>query len=244
MSGFLLANVLDAARSLGPKPSDATPEAVRDWFLSEYLAKRGGGFNYDPASFAAYELFRGAASKELAVRYCKTNGNPKGREQNASAIAAVADYALANISRCHRIGFLAVEVGRAHGKSVYVGIKAPFMRVIARDARVIVPGFRMSHRPNEAEIDVVCGITRAHLARDDYAASDIEYLHAGPGPDGKRLFRPILGRERTLPSADEVDGLLDVYVRGIALLMVAGLESSPPNFKGYQVRNLDEPLFR
>ncbi|WP_224704107.1 hypothetical protein [Devosia aquimaris] len=243
MSSFLLTNVLDTARALGPDPFSATPKSVHDWFLEQYLNKRGGRFNYDPAFLAAYDLFRGAVGKDEAIRYCLSNGNPKGREQNASAVKSIADYALANVSVCHKIGFLAVEVGRASGKSVFVGIKAPFIRIDGRSANLVMPGFRMSHEPSEREIDVACAITSAHLARDDYEEADIEYLYAGPGGTGKRSFRSILGRDRRLPSIDEVDRLLQVYVEGIDMLIRSGESARSPNFRGYQKRSFDQPGF-
>jgi hypothetical protein len=243
MSSFLLTNFIDASRSLGPDPFKATPESVSDWFEQFYLTQRGGGFNYDPASFAAYDLFRGATSKEAATQFCATKGNPKGRDQNASAARAIADYALANVSTCYRIGFMAVEVGRTRGVQVFVGIKAPFVRVRGRDARLVVPGFRMSHRPTEVEIDVACGIAKAHLARDDYADADVEYLYAGPGYDGKRSFRAIVGRDRKIPSLDEIDQLLQVYVQGITMLIDRGIAPSAPSFRGYKRRSFEEPTF-
>mgnify|MGYP001102035220 CR=1 FL=1 len=243
MSSFLLINVLDTARSLGPDPFNATPKTVYDWLLEQYLSKRGGSFNYDPASLATYDLFRGAVGKEQAIEYCRTNGNPKGRDQNASAVKAVADFALANVSRCHKVGFLAVEVGRASGKSVYVGIKSPFIRIREGSANLVMPGFRMSYEPSEREIDVACAIVRAHLARDDYEQADIEYLYAGSNGAGGRAFRSILGKDRDLPDIDQVDSLLQVYVEGIDMLIRSGQKVSAPNFRGYQKRSFDQPGF-
>lgn len=243
LSSFLLTNVLDTARSLGSDPFNATPKSVHDWFLEEYLNRRGGGFNYDPAALATFDLFRGSVGKDQAIRYCLNNGNPKGRDQNASAVKAIADFALANVSRCHKIGFLAVEVGRASGKPVFVGIKAPFIRIRGSSANLVMPGFRMSYEPSEREIDVACAIVRAHLARDDYQEADIEYLYAGPDGSGKRAFRSILGKDRNLPSIDQVDQLLQVYVEGIDMLLRDGEKATAPNFRGYQKRNFDEPSF-
>lgn len=243
LSSFLLTNVLDTARSLGPDPFNATPRSVHDWFLEHYLNRRGGSFNYDPASLAAFDLFRGAVGKDQAISWCLNSGNPKGRDQNASAVRAIADFALANVSRCHKIGFLAVEVGRASGKSVFVGIKAPFIRIRERSANLVMPGFRMSYEPSEREIDVACAITRAHLARDDYEEADIEYLYAGPDGSGMRGFRSILGKDRYLPNIDQVDQLLQVYVEGIDMLIRGGEAVTAPNFRGYQKRSFDQPSF-
>lgn len=241
MSGIRLLNVFDVSRSLGRDPFNATPESVARWVVDQYLSKRCGGFNYDPSFEATYDLFRGAATRIGAVGYCQTHGNPKGCRQNAAAVAIVADYALANISDCYRIAFTAVEAGRVRGKTIYIGIKAPMVRVRNREAFVVVPGFRMSHRPMEIEIDVACSIALAHLARDDFSGADFEYLYAGPGTSGKRDFRAIQGRDRQIFDREAVDLLLDIYVKGIALAVDAGAELRPPRLSGYRVIDSDQP---
>jgi hypothetical protein len=241
MPGIRLINVFDVSRSLGKTPFEATPETVAKWLLTEYLPKRGGQFNYDPATRWTFELFRGSITAEQAIHYCATSGNPFGRRHNAAAIGMVAQYALSNISNCYRIAFTAVEAGRVQGQTVYIGIKAPMVRVRGRDAFVVVPGFRMSHRPVEIEIDVACSIVLAHLARDDYSAADFEYLYAGPDKSGTREFRAILGRDRQTFDRDTVDALLDVYVKGIVLAVGLGADLRPPKLAGYRVVDRDQP---
>jgi hypothetical protein len=241
MPGISLLNIFDVSRSLGPYPFRATPESVANWILTEYLPTRGAGFNYDPAMRATFDLFRGATSHSEAISYCEREGNPKGRQQNAAAVEAVADYALKNISDCYWRPFAAVEVGRVKGTTVYVAIKAPMVRVRTCQAFVVVPGFRMSHRPVETEIDVACSIARAHLARDDFSQADFEYLYAGPGASREREFRAMLGRDRQIFDRDAVDALLDVYVKGIALAVGAGADPGSARLGGYRVINPDQP---
>jgi hypothetical protein len=241
MSGIRLLNIFDVGRSLGRDPLRARPERVAEWIITEYLAKQGGLFNYDPSIRATIDLFRGATSRSEAIKYCETRGNPKGRRQNAAAIGVVAEYALANISDCYRRAFAAVEAGRVKGQTVYVGIKAPLVRVKNRKAFVVVPGFRMLYRPLEAEIDVACSIALAHLARDDYSDADFEYLYAGPSTSGGREFRAILGRDRQIFDRDTVDALLDIYVKGIALAVSAGADLRSPKLAGYRVIGPDQP---
>jgi hypothetical protein len=101
----------------------------------------------------------------------------------------------------------------------------------------------MSHRPVEAQIDFARSVALANFARDDFADADFEYLYAGPGWSGKREFRAIRGRDRKIFSPDEVDALLDVYVRGVALAIEAGVEVKQPNLSGYQVIDPREPMF-
>jgi len=235
VSGVLLLNVFDVARSLGAKPLEATATSVANWLLTEYVPKRGGSFNYNPAINATFDLFRGASSAEQAALYCLSNGNPKGRAQNADAVRCIAKYAVSNISRCYRIGFTAVAVGRAAGQTIYIGIKAPMVRVLNDDVFVVMPGFRMGYRPEEAEIDVACSIGLANFARDDFRTADFEYLYAGPGQEGGRSFRSIKGRERNVYSRDAVDALLSTYVEGIALVLSAGMADSRPSLRGYSV---------
>lgn len=235
MSGLLLLNVLDVARALGLNPLKATPEQVRDWLIENYSRKRGGGFNYDPAAKCLFGLFNGSLSEESAKIHCLTTGNPKGRSQNFSAISQVAPYAVDNPSTCYRIGFAAVAVGRVGAHTAYVAIKAPLVRVVHSEIMVVMPGFRMSYRPAEPEIDVACSIVLANFARDDFADADFEYLYAGPGADDRRQFRAIRGRDRHVYDRDEVDTLLDVYVKGIALAAEAGMGLEKPNLKGYRI---------
>jgi hypothetical protein len=235
MSGVHLINVLDVARSLSTNPTKATPEMVAHWLMTEYLKKRRGGFNYNPAMDMTFELFRGNIKADEAELFCLTNGNPKGRRQNVEAIKHISSYALSNISTCYKIGFRAVAVGLIKGEQVYVGIKAPMVRVLHDEAFVVMPGFRMSQRPVEAEIDVACSIALATFAREGYDEADFEYLYAGPGLSGHREFRSIKGRERRIFNSEEVDALLDTYVKGVALALDAGIESRPANLRGYSI---------
>lgn len=243
MSSILLVNVLDVARSLGINPLRVTPEVVAAWLIERYLKARRGGFNYDPAIGATFDLFRGAHTLDSSVLHCLTHGNPKGRRQNADAIKTVAPYALANISTCYRIGHSAVVVGRIAGESVYVGIKAPMVRVVHDEAYVVMPGYRMTYRPDEPEIDVACSIALATFARDDFSSADFEYLYSGPDIAGRRSFRAIKGRDRRVYDRDAVDGLLDVYVKGVALVIKAGIPATKPDLRGYRIIDPREPRF-
>jgi hypothetical protein len=181
------------------------------------------------------DLFRGSIEEQAAIRYCETVGNPKGRRQNAEAIRTVAQYALSNISTCYRIGFSAVAVGRTRGRTVYVAIKAPLVRVAGGQAFVVMPGFRRSYRPADSQIDVACSLALGTFARDDFAGADFEYLYAGPNSLGAREFRAYLGRDRRVFDRSEVDVLLDKYVRAITLILEMGVQVKQPNLSGYRV---------
>ncbi len=241
MSGLLLMSVFDVARALGAQPLRVTREEVADWLRPEYLKKRGGGFNYDPAINATFDLFRGVVSRDEAILHCLTKGNPKGRQQNTDAIKCIADYALANVSECDRIGFTAVVVGRVNGANVYAGIKAPMLRRRDGQALIVMPGYRMSHRPVETEIDVVCSIVLATFGRDDRAGADVEYLCAGPGIDGQRQFRAIRGRDRTIYDPDTLDHFMQTFVEGVAIAIDAGVAPKKPDLRGYRIIDPNQP---
>lgn len=235
MTSILLLNVLDFARCFGANALAAEPNEIADWLLREYMRKGGGGFNYNPAIRTLSDLFRGSIGEQAAVRFCETFGNPRGRRQNAEAIKTVAQYALSNVSTCYRIGFSAVAVGRTKGRTVYVAIKAPLVRVASGQAFVVMPGFRRSYRPADSQIDVACSLALATFARDDFAGADFEYLYAGPSSSGGREFRAYLGRDRRVFDRNEVDALLDKYVRAITLILEMGVQVTQPNLSGYRI---------
>ena len=241
MSSFLLLNVLDVGRAFGHTPLRTTPDEVCDWLLTEYALKRGGGFNYDPAIKTLFELFQGRLALEQAKAICATSGNPKGRAHNVEAIGCVGSYAEANRSTCYPIGYTAVAVGRALGKTVYIGIKAPMVRVADGSAFVVLPGFRKGHKPVGPQVDLACSIALAALARDDFSEADFEYLDAGNSCDGKRTLRVHVGREHHVYGADDVDAILDVYVRGVALALETGASVMEANLRGYRVIDPNQP---
>jgi hypothetical protein len=242
MAGLFLVNCLDVARSLGDSIRAATPEQVCEFLTSEYLKERQGGFNHDPAISATYDMFSGLKDVLEAEAFCLQNGNPKGREQNAEIVRTVGSYACSRISRCHKHGFLAVTVGRYKGQSIHVGLKAPFTRVRDGKAFVVVPGFRKSFVPSEQQIDVPCSLASVQLARDDFRGADVEYLYAGPSPAGEgRMFRVIHGESRNLLDADELDEVLETYVRGVVMTLERGRGLSKPDLAGYRVVDPDEP---
>ncbi|MFL5611899.1 MAG: hypothetical protein ACJ8EP_05745 [Sphingomicrobium sp.] len=227
-------NFLDVARSLGPDPLSATPERVRAFVKAEF-SRRGGAFNYNTSIHALYDLFRGASTLDNAETYCTSHGAPAGFKPNLEAIRLAGAYAIANPSRCYKTPFSAVPVGRlSRDRTAYMAIKTPLVRVTGEDALVVVPGFRMGHRPVETEIDVAASFAVAHFARDDFSEADFEYLYAGPG-DGGRVLEVYHGRNRQVFELDTVDALLDVYVRGLDLAIQDGVHAPAPNFRGYKV---------
>ena len=217
---------------------------MRDFLIDDYLKKRGGGFNHDPAISATQSMFAGLMTVDGAVNFCRTTGNPAGRQQNAEIVEVVGPHACGSESRCYRHGFLAVAVGRYKGRTIHVGLKAPFTRVQGTDAYVVVPGFRKSFIPTDAQITLPCSLAAAQLARDDFKGADVEYLYAGPSPaGGERMFRLIRGRDLDLHSADELDDIFAIYVEGVIAALDAGHGLGDADLAGYRVVDPDEPTF-
>jgi hypothetical protein len=106
----------------------------------------------------------------------------------------------------------------------------------------------MSHRPREIEIDLACSVARETFAQGDLSVADSEYLYAGPGPDiavrgerPRRMFQAIHGRDRHQFSLEQINRLLDVFVRGVALASQAGLDAREPRLTGYRIIDPNQP---
>lgn len=237
MPGLYLVNVLDVARVFGPDPSNVTVDQVHSRLTELYLRSRGGGFNHDPSIRATHDLFSGAAAPAEAEHFCLTNGNPKGRRQNAEIIRVVSAHASMNVSRCHRIGYVAVRIGRYQQQSIHIGIKAPFIRVRRPgEAYLVIPGFRKDSRPVGWQVEFVCSVAARQLARDDYEGADVEYLYAGPALQGTgREFRVLYGSNMSLFSTDRIDEFLQIYLDAVVRHLEQGSGNQPARFAGYRI---------
>ena len=243
MASPLLMNFLDVARALGSSPLTRSAEQVAD-FIRRELGPGGGSFNYNSSINLLGDVFRGAVSAVDAEEICRVRGAPAGRKQNGDAMRIVGEYAESHRSRCYRVPFTAVPVGRLSGnRTAYMAIKAPLVRVEGEDVFVVVPGFRMNHCPQAAEIDVAASFALAHFGRGDFSIADYEYVYAGRAPGGGgRMLRVYHGRDRTIYDLDTVDALLDVYVRGLQLAIDSGMNANTPNFRGYRVFDPNQPV--
>ncbi len=241
MPTLLLMNFLDVARCLGDDPLHTTPEAVASFMRQEF--RPGGGlFNYNTSIQSLPPLFLGKQTVDQAIDYCRSHGAPAGYKANADAIRLAGAYALSEPSNCYKIPFSAVPVGRLSGnQTAYMAIKAPLVRVRNGAAFVVVPGFRLGHRPQGIEIDVAASLALATFARDDFAEADYEYLDCSRGASGSRELRVYKGADRKIFNLDEVDHLLDIYVRGLSLAISSGMEARAPNFRGYRIIDPEQP---
>ena len=241
MSSLLLMNFLDVARCLGESPLDARPEQIAA-FMKREFRPGGGGFNYNSSIVSLPALFRGDLTVKKALEYCSSHGAPAGWKPNCEAIELAGSYAAAQRSNCYRIPFSAVPIGRLPGDiTAYMGIKAPLVRVQNGEVLVVVPGFRLGHRPVGIEIDVAASLALATFGRDDFSEADYEYLDCSRGSSGERELSIHRGRDRRIFSLDEVDYLLTLYVRGLALAIGSGMDAKRPNFRGYHIIDPDQP---
>lgn len=234
-------NFLDVARCLGGDPLNARPEDIAA-FMKREFRPGGGGFNYDTSIKSLPDLFRGAATVEQAVEYCASHGAPAGWKPNCQAIEIAGFYAKTQRSNCYRIPFSAVPIGRLPGGiTAYMAIKAPLVRVRDSIVFVVVPGFRLGHRPVGVEIDVAASLALATFGRDDFSEADYEYLDCSRGLSGERELSVYVGKDRRIFSLDEIDFLLGIYVQGLASAISSGMSANKPNFRGYRVIDPDQP---
>jgi hypothetical protein len=234
-------NFLDVARCLGGDPLNANPEVIAA-FMKREFRPGGGGFNYNTSIVSLPNLFRGAMTVEEAIEYCSSHGAPAGWKPNSEAIEIAGAYAVTQQSSCYRIQFSAVPIGRLPGNlTAYMGIKAPLVRVRQGKAYVVVPGFRLGHRPVGIEIDVAASLALATFGRDDFAEADYEYLDCSRGSSGERELSIHQGRDRRIFNLDEVDHMLNIYMQGLALALASGMTANKPNFRGYRVIDPDQP---
>lgn len=241
MPSLLLTSFLDVARSLGLEPFSATPDSV-EAFIRRELRGGGGTFNYNSSITCLPDLFKGELTVEQAEQFCGSHGSPTGWTQNISAVIVAGSYAVAHRSNCYKIPFTAVPIGRLSGDRIaFMSVKAPLVRVENDNVFVVVPGFRIGHRPTGTEIDVAASLALANFARDDFAEADFEYLDCSRGISGERELQVYRGAERRVFDLEEVDTFLNVFVRGLDRAIQSGMEVRKPNFRGYRVIDPDQP---
>lgn len=241
MASLLLMNFLDIARCLGNDPLNAHPAEIAA-FMKREFRPGGGGFNYNTSIASLPDLFRGAITVDEAVNYCSKYGAPAGWKPNCEAVEIAGSYAISQRSKCYKIPFSAVPIGRLPDqKTAYMAIKAPLVRVNTSGKYVVVPGFRLGHKPEGVEIDVAASLALATFGRDDFSEADYEYLDCSRGSSGERELAVYQGRHRRIFNLDEIDFLLGLYMQGLALAIDAGMKASNPNFKGYRVGDPDQP---
>ena len=105
----------------------------------------------------------------------------------------------------------------------------------------------MSHRPRDIEIDFACSVARETFAQGDYHVADFEYLYAGPAPVSgsrekpRRMFQAIHGKDRHQFTLDQINQLLDIFVKGVALAADEGADVREPDLRGYRIIDPNQP---
>jgi hypothetical protein len=212
--------------------------------MTEYLRRKGGGFNHDTSILATGDVFRGRITTRQAEQYCLSKGSPAGREQNAAIVRLVGPYAEQRHSVVHKVGYLAVPVGRFNGRSIFLGVKAPYVRINAAEGCLVIPGFRKTFLPSDDQILFPCSLAYHQIARDDFAGVLPEYLYAGPGNGGEdRVFKAVLGKPNDVLLPDQIDDLLNIYIQGIVRVLEHGHGLRNPNLTGYRVIDPDQEHF-
>jgi hypothetical protein len=245
MSSLFLVSHLDFARAFEGNPERATPESIAHWLEHNWLRRRGGGvWNYTPAMDVLVLAFQGLISLEQAVAHCHAYWHPHGRIENEYVVRCFWSFAREHASKIYKRKSLAAPVGRWQGRNIYIGIKAPLIRVTGKDVLAVMPIFRKTHVPNEVETNLSLTAVQEFCMREGYRDIGTELLRA-QGLD-KTLERQLIvdrGSDRRLYSSEEFDSFSGKYARAVALLANSGLGLQRPNFRGYRVWDPDQPPF-
>lgn len=241
-SAFLVSH-LDFARSFEGDPFSATPESIAKWLERNWLPKRGGGtWNYSPAMEVLVLGFAGEITLSQALEHCGKYWHPHGREENILVVRAFWRYVTENKSRVYKRNFLAAPVGRWRERNIFIGIKAPLIRVTDEDVLAIMPVFRKNFVPDDAETNLSLTAVREFCFREGYRDIDTELMTArGVGGARERQLLVDRGSKRSLYTTDQFDGFAAKYAGAVSILADAGKGLQTPNFRGYRVWNPDEP---
>jgi hypothetical protein len=235
MGTLLAVNLLDVCRALGDDPRGATGKSVESWLRAEYLKKRGGGFNHNDAIDCLGHMFAGNMSQISAEAHCEKNKLKAARDANKSIVKALGPFAVENVSRIYSQSFCAVLISRWKGRSIYILVKAPFVRVRHDEAYVEWMGLRSTFCPTKKQLAFGFGFIRNFVIPKDFQSAEIEYLGTQNGSI-KKVRYPKIIRENDLPSyfGVDVDKCLQSYVDGV----VAILEDKPqsrPDLSQYRI---------
>lgn len=245
MGSAFLVNHLDFARSFQGQPERATPESIAVWLRDNWIRKRGGGvWNYTPAMDVLAPAFAGRITFEQSLSHCREYWHAHGRVENELVVKSYWSYASSNPSRVYGRKFLAAPVGRWKSRNIFIAIKAPLIRVTPDTQLAVMPVFRRTFLPNDAELNICLTAVREFCVREGYRDIDPELIcsRAQNGTVDRRLIVER-GSQRTLYTSDQFDSFAAKYAGGVALLADAGLGLQEPNFRGYRVWDPDQPPF-
>jgi len=241
MAGLGLVGVTDVARSFGPNIYDADVESIAKWLKREWLGRTGGGFNYNPALYAAVRLMKREWSYEQALQHVRTRGPSFGQPSNEAVLDALVDYLMAHTGPVYEVRHAAVIVGKAGGRGVHIGVKAPLVRVQEGKASVVYPAFRKTYLPTEQQAVLECSIVREVTAQNDFYGAELEYVSARS--TGKGLERVCVVRSSSdleLLDKSVVDNLLGKYVDAVKQLWAEGVGLQQPRLGSYHVVDPDQ----
>lgn len=241
MAGLGLVGVTDVARSFGENIHEATVESISRWLQREWLGKVGGGFNYNPALYAAVRLMKGEWTEEQAIAHVRSRGPSFGWASNEAVLVALLPYISAHSGPVYEVPHAAAIIGKTDGRSIHVGVKAPIVRVQDGLARVVYPAFRKTYLPTEQQAVLECSIVREITAQNDFYGAELEYVAARSTGRGLERFCVIKSStELALLSKEVVDGLLSKYVAAVNLLWAQGIGLQRPRLGTYRVIDPDQ----
>ena len=245
MGSLFLVSHLDFARSFEGNPEKATAQSIAEWLKRNWLSKRGGGvWNYGPAMDVLVLAFAGEITLDQAIAHCHRYWHPHARVENEKVVRCFWKYVQENRSRVHKRKYLAAPVGRWRERNIFIGLKAPLIRVAAGEALAVMPVFRKGFVPGDRETDLALTAIREFCFREGYRDLDIEFIRAqGMGGTTDRRLIVDLGSLRNLYSSEQFDQFATKYAQGVSLLADDGLGLQQPNFRGYRVWDPDQPPF-
>lgn len=241
MAGLGLVGVTDVARSFGPDIYAATVESISKWLVREWLGRTGGGFNYNPALYAAVRIMKKEWSYEQALHHVRTRGVSFGQPSNEAVLECLMSYLLAHDGPVYEVPHAAVIVGKVNGRGIHIGVKAPLVRVQAGTPSVVYPAFRKTYLPTEQQAILECSIVREVTAQNDFYGAGLEYVAArGTGRGLERVCVVRSSDELELLDKSTVDDLLGKYVEAVKQLWSEGVGLQKPRLGTYHVIDPDQ----
>jgi hypothetical protein len=190
MAGLGLVGVTDVARSFGADIYAATPESIAAWLKREWLGKTGGGFNYNPALYAAVRVLKKEWTWERALMHVRSSGPRFGYASNEAVLVSLFNYLSTHEGPVYEVAHAAVIVGKKDERPIHIGVKAPMVRVHDGQALVVYPAFRKTYLPTEQQAILECSIVREITAQDDFYDAALEYVAARSTGHGLELTCP------------------------------------------------------
>lgn len=242
MRNLRVINKFDFGRSLGPRPSEATPQSVAAFLVDEIALKAGGQFTYDAAGNAAVDGVRGRQTAQGAEDYCRKNAQPAGRMQNVYAIRASFPYFASFNCDADWLQPVAMHYATHRGCELFLGLKIPVFARKPRAPALLTPQFRRLFAPTLEQLAPAIALANRARELGAYDAGDPILVWAHP-LDGtqERGLRVLTARD--LPKCDDsqLDHYLNIFADGVRLALDRDLSWGEGSLKGFRIFDPDQP---